>query len=108
MVVAGTSYLSETEAHLWEAWADSPPGRKGSQLKYEKPRAATRGFFRVFHELVCAAVRMGCRKGFMAKKNKAAVQLGRRGGKATAKKRTLEQRQEAARKAAEARWARKS
>jgi len=42
----------------------------------------------------------------MATKNKAAVQLGRRGGKATAKKLTLGQRQEAARKAAQARWAR--
>jgi hypothetical protein len=33
----------------------------------------------------------------MAKKNQAAVQLGRRGGKATAMKLTLEQRKEAAR-----------
>jgi len=41
----------------------------------------------------------------MRKKNHAAVQLGRRGGKATAKKLTLEQRKEAARKAAQARWA---
>lgn len=41
----------------------------------------------------------------MAKKNKAAVQLGRRGGKATAKKLAPEQRQAAARKAAQARWA---
>jgi len=32
----------------------------------------------------------------MAKKNPAAVQLGRRGGKATAKKLTAEQRKEAA------------
>jgi hypothetical protein len=42
----------------------------------------------------------------MAKKNQAAVQLGRRGGKATTKKLTLEQRKAAARKAAQARWAR--
>jgi len=41
----------------------------------------------------------------MAKKNQAAVQLGRRGGKATAKKLTPEQRKEAARRAARARWA---
>jgi hypothetical protein len=41
----------------------------------------------------------------MAKKNQAAVQLGRRGGQATAKKLTLEQRKESARKAAQARWA---
>lgn len=37
----------------------------------------------------------------MAKKNQAAVQLGRRGGQATAKKLTIEQRKEAARKAAQ-------
>jgi hypothetical protein len=41
----------------------------------------------------------------MAKKNPAAVQLGRRGGKATAKKLTEEQRKESARRAAQARWA---
>jgi len=41
----------------------------------------------------------------MSKKNQAAVQLGRRGGKATAKKLTLEQRKESARRAAQARWA---
>jgi hypothetical protein len=41
----------------------------------------------------------------MAKKNEAAVELGRRGGKATAKKLTLGQRKESARKAAQARWA---
>ncbi|PYX67106.1 MAG: hypothetical protein DMG74_01400 [Acidobacteria bacterium] len=39
----------------------------------------------------------------MPKKDSAAVKLGRRGGKATAKKRTAEQRKEAARKAARAR-----
>jgi hypothetical protein len=43
----------------------------------------------------------------MAKKNPAAVELGRRGGKATARKRTAEQRAEQARKAAEARWAKR-
>jgi hypothetical protein len=41
----------------------------------------------------------------MVKKNPAAVQLGRRGGKATARKLTKEQRKESARKAAQARWA---
>jgi len=41
----------------------------------------------------------------MAKKNSAAVQLGRRGGKATAQKLTAEQRKESASKAAKARWA---
>jgi hypothetical protein len=40
----------------------------------------------------------------MAKKNEAAVLLGRKGGKATAKKLTPEQRKDAARKAAQARW----
>jgi hypothetical protein len=40
-------------------------------------------------------------------KNPAAVALGRRGGKATARKMTAEQRQESARKAAQARWAKK-
>jgi hypothetical protein len=45
----------------------------------------------------------------MAKrKNPAAVALGRKGGKATAKKLTVEQRAEGARKAAVARWAKKS
>lgn len=38
-------------------------------------------------------------------KNPAAVALGRKGGKATAKKLTLEQRAESARNAAQARWA---
>lgn len=41
----------------------------------------------------------------MGKKNAAAVELGRKGGRATAKNLTVEQRIEAARKAAEARWA---
>jgi hypothetical protein len=40
----------------------------------------------------------------MPKKNPAAVQLGRKGGKATAKNRTAEERKEHARKAARARW----
>ncbi len=43
----------------------------------------------------------------MVKKNEAAVQLGRRGGKATAKKLTAEQRKQSARKAAQARWAKR-
>jgi hypothetical protein len=41
----------------------------------------------------------------MTPKNRAAVELGRRGGKATAQKLTPEQRKESARHAAEARWA---
>jgi hypothetical protein len=41
----------------------------------------------------------------MTPKNPAAVALGRKGGKATAEKRTAEERSEAARKAVEARWA---
>lgn len=41
----------------------------------------------------------------MPKKNSAAVELGRKGGKATAKNRTQEQRREAARNAVKARWA---
>ena len=40
----------------------------------------------------------------MAKKNPAAVQLGRKGGKAAARNRTKEEREEQARKAAQARW----
>jgi hypothetical protein len=40
----------------------------------------------------------------MSPKNPAAVALGRRGGKATAKNRTAEERAQAARKAVEARW----
>lgn len=39
------------------------------------------------------------------KKDPAAVALGRKGGKATAKKRTSKERSEAARKAVLARWA---
>jgi hypothetical protein len=42
----------------------------------------------------------------MSPKNPAAVALGRKGGKATAERRTPEQRSAAARKAVEARWAR--
>jgi hypothetical protein len=41
------------------------------------------------------------------KKSQAAVQLGRKGGKAAAKKRTPIERAEHARKAAQARWAKK-
>jgi len=41
------------------------------------------------------------------KKSSAAVELGRKGGKATAKKLTPEERKESARKAAQARWAKK-
>jgi len=41
----------------------------------------------------------------MTPKNPAAVSLGRKGGKATAKNRTAKERQEAARAAIQARWA---
>jgi len=41
------------------------------------------------------------------KKNPAAIELGRRGGRASARKLTDEQRKEKARKAAQARWAKK-
>jgi hypothetical protein len=41
----------------------------------------------------------------MSPKNAAAVALGRKGGTATAENRTAKQRQEAARKAVQARWA---
>jgi hypothetical protein len=41
-------------------------------------------------------------------KNKAAVELGRRGGKARAKSLTPDQRKKSARKAARSRWAKKS
>jgi hypothetical protein len=40
----------------------------------------------------------------MAQKDPAAVRLGRKGGKASAKNRTPKQRKEHARKAAQARW----
>jgi hypothetical protein len=43
----------------------------------------------------------------MAKKNQAAAALGKLGGKARAKKLTPEQRKASARKAAQARWAKK-
>lgn len=41
----------------------------------------------------------------MSPKNSAAVELGRKGGRATARNRTSEERADAARKAVEARWA---
>jgi hypothetical protein len=41
----------------------------------------------------------------MTPKNPAAVELGRKGGKATARKLTPEQRSESARRASQARWA---
>jgi hypothetical protein len=41
------------------------------------------------------------------KKNRAAVELGRKGGKASAARLTDEQRKEKARKAAQARWRKK-
>jgi hypothetical protein len=44
----------------------------------------------------------------MAKKNPAAVALGRKGGKARAKALTKADRSEAARKAVQARWARRT
>jgi hypothetical protein len=43
----------------------------------------------------------------MTPKNPAAVALGRKGGKATAQNRTPEERAKAARKAVQARWAKK-
>ena len=42
------------------------------------------------------------------KKNSAAVELGRKGGRASAKKLTDEQRKEKARRAAHARWAKRN
>ena len=44
------------------------------------------------------------KEALMAKKDPAAVRLGRRGGKAYAKNRTAEERAAQARKAAQARW----
>jgi hypothetical protein len=41
------------------------------------------------------------------KKNAAAVELGRKGGKASAERLTDEQRREKARKAAQARWSKR-
>ncbi len=43
----------------------------------------------------------------LRKKNAAAVELGRKGGKASAEKLTYEQRKEKARKAAQAKWAKR-
>jgi len=49
-----------------------------------------------------------CNAQLMAKKkNPAAVELGRKGGKTSAEKLTDEQRKEKARKAAQARWAKR-
>jgi hypothetical protein len=45
------------------------------------------------------------KKASMAEKNAAAVSLGSKGGKATARNRTPEERADAARKAVQARWA---
>jgi hypothetical protein len=45
------------------------------------------------------------KNALMTPKNSAAVELGRRGGEARARKLTPEERREAARKAVEARWA---
>lgn len=45
------------------------------------------------------------RNDVMTPKNPAAVELGRKGGKATARKLTPQQRKESARRAAQARWA---
>jgi hypothetical protein len=59
-------------------------------------------------ELQSAAYRSLKRRGKtvgMTPKNPAAVALGRKGGKATAENRTAKERQEAARKAIQARWA---
>jgi hypothetical protein len=53
---------------------------------------------------MCSALRNRV-KHLMAQKNPAAVQLGRKGGKAAAKNRTPQERKEHARKAAQARWA---
>lgn len=44
----------------------------------------------------------------MTRKNPAAVALGRKGGKATAKNRTPQERSEACRRASQARWAKQS
>jgi hypothetical protein len=48
------------------------------------------------------------KKSYMAKKDPAAVSLGRRGGQARAKKLTAEERTASARKAAQTRWAKKT
>jgi hypothetical protein len=50
-------------------------------------------------------LRMLCKNSRMRRKDPAAVQLGRKGGKRRAQKLTAEERQESARKAARARWA---
>jgi hypothetical protein len=45
------------------------------------------------------------KNGHMSRKNAAAVELGRRGGRATAAKLTAQERKESARRASLARWA---
>src|SRR5436309_1778023 len=53
---------------------------------------------------ICIPLSIVHNRGCMAKKDPAAVRLGRKGGQAAAKKRTAEEREEHARKAARARW----
>jgi hypothetical protein len=50
VVVAGTSYTSETGTRLWETWPDSPPGRRGSQGKWKSPKGQS-GLPFSFHEV---------------------------------------------------------
>jgi len=58
-----------------------------------------------WHFLVIQFASRRCNPQLMAKKkNPAAVELGRKGGKRSAERLTDEQRKEKARKAAQARW----
>jgi hypothetical protein len=58
-----------------------------------------------WHFLVIQFASLRCNAQLMAKKkNPAAVELGRKGGKRSAERLTDEQRKEKARKAAQARW----
>jgi general stress protein YciG len=71
-------------------------------------RKKINSIWRVFMEFAAVRIRHVDPHGKtapMAQKNAAAVSLGRKGGKATARNRTPEERAEAARKAVKARWA---
>jgi hypothetical protein len=61
----------------------------------------------LFAHLVLHRTMIKCTYLMAKKKNPAAVQLGRKGGKASAAKLTEEQRKEKARKAAQARWSKR-
>lgn len=78
-------------------------------LKLSAALRIVKGFIpRTFIDLRTAAhlyTNSNDRNDAMTPKNPAAVELGRKGGKATARKLTPQQRKESARRASQARWA---